>query len=234
MNQSFKHINHELLRYANCWEDAEILAKGLDVTADDHILSIGSGGDNALFLLSQNPARITAVDINTSQLYLIELKKSAIKVLGHHEFLQFLGFKAASKEIRRAYYERLSGELSTQAHEYWSRHLEMLDSGIIYQGKFEKYFLLFSRFVLPLIHSKRNISKLLANKSADQQLHFYKERWNTWRWRLLFKIFFSQRVMGKFGRDKALFNEVKGSVKDIILNERKKNCQTINAKTIIS
>jgi S-adenosylmethionine-diacylglycerol 3-amino-3-carboxypropyl transferase len=46
---------------------------------------------------------------------------------------------------------------------------------------------------------------------------FYSREWDTWRWRLLFKIFFSRFVMGRFGRDPAFFRYVEGSVAERIL-----------------
>src|SRR5205823_11020628 len=45
----------------------------------------------------------------------------------------------------------------------------------------------------------------------------YERQWNTWRWRLLFRVFFSRFVMGRFGRDPSFFSYVEGSVSDRIL-----------------
>ena len=33
------------IRYAQCWEDADVLLQGLDVQPGDHCLSIASAGD---------------------------------------------------------------------------------------------------------------------------------------------------------------------------------------------
>ncbi len=41
-----------------------------------------------------------------------------------------------------------------------------------------------------------------------------RERWNTWRWRLLLQLFFSRFTMGRLGRDPAFFDHVEGSVAD--------------------
>ncbi|MBA3888585.1 MAG: DUF3419 family protein, partial [Acidobacteria bacterium] len=43
------------IRYAQVWEDADILLQGLDVQPGDTCLSIASAGDNALALLTKNP-----------------------------------------------------------------------------------------------------------------------------------------------------------------------------------
>jgi S-adenosylmethionine-diacylglycerol 3-amino-3-carboxypropyl transferase len=102
--------------------------------------------------------------------------------------------------------------------------------GIIDQGKFEKYFHAFRTKILPLIHSKKRIDALFAPKSAEDQKVFFDQQWNTWRWRTLFKVFFSKFVMGKLGRDPEFLNEVKISVSQFILaqaagNLRAKQCQ---------
>ena len=45
------------IRYAQCWEDADLLVEALDVKPGDVCLSIASAGDNALALLTRHPAR---------------------------------------------------------------------------------------------------------------------------------------------------------------------------------
>ena len=42
-------------------------------------------------------------------------------------------------------------------------------------------------------------------------------RADTWRWRILFRLFFSRVVMGRLGRDPSFFRYVEGSVADRIL-----------------
>src|SRR5204863_3495424 len=46
---------------------------------------------------------------------------------------------------------------------------------------------------------------------------FYNRHWDTWRWRLMFRVFFSRFVMGRLGRDPSFFAYVEGSVSDRIL-----------------
>ncbi|MDA7881530.1 BtaA family protein, partial [Akkermansiaceae bacterium] len=86
------------------------------------------------------------------------------------------------------------------------------------RGKFENYFELFRNRVLPLAHSKKKVRELLQSRSPDDRKAFYHEKWNTWRWRAIFKIFFSRFVMGRLGRDPAFFDYVSGSVAERILD----------------
>ena len=41
----------EQIRYAQCWEDADVLLEALDVKTDGSYLSIASAGDNTLALV---------------------------------------------------------------------------------------------------------------------------------------------------------------------------------------
>jgi len=85
------------------------------------------------------------------------------------------------------------------------------------RGKFENYFEIFRTRVLPLAHSKMRVSKLLKPRDREARESFYNETWNTWRWRAIFKVFFSRFMMGRLGRDPAFFDYVSGSVADRIL-----------------
>lgn len=84
-------------------------------------------------------------------------------------------------------------------------------------GKFEDYFRLFRTRVLPLAHSKKRIRELLEQKSQPERESYYQHKWNNWRWRTIFRIFFSRFVMGRLGRDPVFFDYVEGKVADNIL-----------------
>ncbi|MCZ8286509.1 MAG: DUF3419 family protein, partial [Bacteroidia bacterium] len=51
-----KDVDFNLIRYANCWEDAGILSEALDIPKGGKILSIASAGDNSFSLLLKEPA----------------------------------------------------------------------------------------------------------------------------------------------------------------------------------
>jgi len=229
MKKNFKHTNHSYLRYANCWEDADVLLSALNIQATDSVISIASAGDNTFSILSKSPQKVVAVDINEVQLHLTELKKACFLTLSHSEFLAFLGFSKSDK--RKEVFEKIKVQLSKEAIIYWSDNFEQIENGIIHQGKFENYFKLFRTKVIPLIHSKKRVNQLLAIKTNDEQLAYYSNKWNTWRWRLLFSFFFSKTMMAKFGRDKSLFNEVEVNVKDFMFNQAQKEVSTTKCQT---
>ena len=57
------YAEFDIIRYAQVWEDAEILIEALDIKEEDNILSIASAGENALSILIKNPKKVYAIDV---------------------------------------------------------------------------------------------------------------------------------------------------------------------------
>lgn len=221
-------VDFSIIRYANCWEDSEVLLKGLSPRAGSKILSIASAGDNSFSLLTTDPELVVAVDVNPTQLYLVALKKAAIRHLDYADVLTFLGFKDGADRLK--WYQQIKSELDMDVRQYWEQHTDSIAKGVIHQGKFERYFRLFANRVLPFIHSKRQVERLLVPKDDMEQIHFYQRKWNTWRWRLFFNIFFSRFAMGKFGRDPQFLKEVGVDVSSYIFKKAEKHLKKVNAQ----
>jgi len=207
------------IRYAQCWEDADILLKALNVREGDVCLSVASAGENSLSLLTCNPARVIAVDMNPAQLSCLALRVAAYRTLSHEELLQLIGSRECSH--REVLYRQTRDVLEPNAREFWDVRPEAIRAGIGNAGKFEDYFSLFRRNVLPWIHSRRRVEQLLAGGTAEERHHFYTRHWANRRWELLFRVFFSRFVMGRFGRDPEFFRYVEGSVSERILARAK-------------
>ncbi|MEM7384146.1 MAG: DUF3419 family protein [Verrucomicrobiota bacterium] len=203
------------IRYAQCWEDADVLLEGLDIQPGDIGLSIASAGDNALAMLSRGPARVLAVDLNPAQLACVELRVAAYKNLAHAELLELIGSRPSRR--RSELFQRCRNALSTEVIQFWEHHSATIDAGIGSGGKFENYFRLFRQRALRLVHSPERIAALLEPRDAKDRAPFYEQTWNTWRWRTLFRLFFSRTMMGRLGRDPSFFTYVEGSVADRIL-----------------
>lgn len=210
----------DLIRYANVWEDADLLCDALRPTPEPggrtrRILSIASAGDNAFALLAEG-AEVVAADLSPAQLALVDLKRAAIRRLSHPEALAFLGVRPGPD--RRRVYEDLEKDLSEQSREIWRERLDDVADGVIHHGKFEGYFKLFRERILPLVHRRKTVLDLLRERDEAGRVRFYEETWDTWRWRLLFRIFFSRFAMGRLGRDPEFFRYVEGSVAERILS----------------
>lgn len=215
-SEAAQHADFSEIRYAQVWEDADILVDALQPRGKS-VLSIASAGDNAFALLAAGAERVIALDLNPAQLACMELRAAAYARLNHREFLALIGSGVASESDRSLLYDQCRGGLSSPARSFWDARGALIANGIGSAGKFERYFESFRTRVMPLIHSRATIDALLRGGSRADREEFYLERWNTARWRLLFKIFFSRFVMGRLGRDPSFFRYVEGSVADRIL-----------------
>ncbi|TVR45184.1 MAG: DUF3419 family protein [Planctomycetota bacterium] len=204
------------IRYAQCWEDADVLLAGLSIRPGDTCVGIASAGDNCLAMLTADPAQVVAVDLNPTQLFCLELRVAAYRCLDHPGLLRLIGSRPATD--RPALYARCRPELSQPCQEFWDAQPQLIADGIGAAGKFEAYFRLFRKRILPLVHSRRRVLSLLQSPDLESAQVFYRQRWDTWRWRLLFRIFFSRWVMGRAGRDPEFFRYVQGSVAERILS----------------
>lgn len=107
------------LVYPQIWEDPVADMAALDIRPDSHIVTIASGGCNALSYLRANPAKITAVDLNAAHIALNRLKSVAAQQLDSHElFFRFFG-EANSKENLRVYQDQLRPHLDETSRRYW-------------------------------------------------------------------------------------------------------------------
>jgi S-adenosylmethionine-diacylglycerol 3-amino-3-carboxypropyl transferase len=204
------------IRYASVWEDADVLCEALaPVAAGGRLLSIASAGDNALALLTLDPAEVVAADLSPVQLACVELRIAAFRHLDHPQLLAFLGTAPAAD--RAETYRSLREDLSADARAFWDGQPEAVAGGVIHAGKFERYLRAFRTRILPFVHPRGRIDRLREKRTIAEQQRFYAREWDTWRWRLLFRLFFSRTVMGRMGRDPAFFSHVEGSVGSRIL-----------------
>ena len=221
-------VDFSRIRYAQVWEDADVLLDALAIQPTDTVVSIASAGDNALALLGAGAERVIALDLNPAQLACLALRVAAYRCLEHPELLQLIGSRPAGATERAALYARCRHELTVEARAFWDGQPEFIAPGIGSIGKFEAYFRLFRTRVLPLVHSRSRIAALLRGGTRSEREEFYAKRWDTWRWRLLFRLFFSRFVMGRLGRDPAFFKYVEGSVADRILSRTRHALTELN------
>ena len=203
------------IRYAQCWEDADVLLSALEPGPGKRCLSIASAGDNTLALLSRDPESVLALDLSPAQLACLELRVAAYRTLQHGELLELIG--SVDSDARPRLYEACRKHLSSGARAFWDDRPDLIAGGVGSAGKFEHYFRMFRERVLPLVHPRETVRELLRSKSGDERRSFYRNRWNNWRWRLMFRMFFSRKLMGLLGRDPEFFRYVEDSVSERIL-----------------
>jgi S-adenosylmethionine-diacylglycerol 3-amino-3-carboxypropyl transferase len=194
------------VRYAQSWEDPENLRGALAPDASSTILSIAAAGDNSFALLLQGAGRVVSVDMSPAQCALVELKRAAIRTLEHEELLRFVG--ATPSQERRHTYARVRAELPDDARTFWDAQPELIAAGVIHVGKLEHMFRIFRTRVHPLIHGRRTTRAAFDARTRLARERFWHERWNNRRWRLTTRMFFSEAVIGRLGRDPSFFEHV--------------------------
>jgi S-adenosylmethionine-diacylglycerol 3-amino-3-carboxypropyl transferase len=109
------------LVYTQIWEDPEADLAALQLPLGSTIVTISSGGCNALSYLAAQPAQVYAVDLNEAHLSLLKLKLAGLRAFSNYaEFWQFFG-EAASRSNAALYRERLRPWLDSDARSYWDK-----------------------------------------------------------------------------------------------------------------
>jgi len=212
--------------YGQVWEDADVLIEALDIRPGDVCLSIASAGDNTLALLGRHPARVVAIDRSEAQLWCLDLRVAAFRNLEHRELLELFGSRPCADRARL--YKRCRRSLSREARDFWDGQRSAIARGIGGAGRFERYFELFRRWLLPLVHPADRIASLVREKTPAERQRFYDHEWDSPRWRLLFRLFFSRAVMGRLGRRPECFAHVSGDVAEPLLQRTRHALTTLN------
>lgn len=170
--------------YNQIWEDPRVDLQALELDERSRVLTISSGGCNALNYLVENPESVTAVDLNRNHIYLLNLKLVALKHLPSHEdFFAFFG--TGKSENSGALYQRfIAPNLDRNTREFWESNT--LGGGLIYgdrisffrnAGLYEHsrngYFLRFFHRVSHLVGCKPE-EVLKAKTLAEQEKLFEK------------------------------------------------------------
>jgi S-adenosylmethionine-diacylglycerol 3-amino-3-carboxypropyl transferase len=197
----------EGIGYASCWEDASVLRAALRVRRGDTVLSITSGGCNALALLLDDPARVVAVDFNPHQNRLMRLKMAALRHLSHDEVLALIGVRPSTDRL--ALWARLRPHVPAEDRSWWDARPGHVAAGLYRAGRTDRYLMAFGRLVRAWL-GQRRVDQLFAFTDLDAQRAFYHEVWDDWRWRTMLGVFFHRRVISR-AKDPSHFRYVDGS-----------------------
>lgn len=204
----FDHI-----RYAQLWEDADVLVAALRGPPGQTYMSICSAGDNALAMLTLDPKRVIVVDLSPAQIECLNVRIAAMRTLDHAAYLELLGARPSAR--RAGLLDAVAAALPPKSQAFWaSQKAAVVAHGLGGIGKFEHYFRILQTRLLPLVHRQETIDGVFVSRPAAERRQFYDRRWNNWRWQVLLKAFFSRYAMGRLGRDPAFFDHVTGSVSD--------------------
>lgn len=118
----FAHVFKGLV-YPQIWEDPEVDMEALQIRAGHRIVTIASGGCNAMSYLTADPAKVEAVDLNTAHVAFNRLKLAAVANLPSYDaFYRFYG--TADDKANLAAYERfIQPHLDTTSRAYWEKRM---------------------------------------------------------------------------------------------------------------
>jgi len=88
--------------YNQIWEDPDVDAAALQLDQNSRIMTISSGGCNALNYLCRGVASVDVVDLNIHHLNLLRLKLQALKTFPtHDDFFAFFGITSDPANLER-------------------------------------------------------------------------------------------------------------------------------------
>ena len=161
------------LVYPQIWEDPVVDMKAMKIEPSHSIVTIASGGCNALSYLTAKPARVTAVDLNHTHVALVNLKIAGLKFLPDwHSFYSFFGAADEAKNIS-LFDTHLRSALDEKTLRYWSKRNLLRQRRITqFRKNFYRYGLL-GRFIgaghlITKLYGK-DISKLVKCKTMEEQ-----------------------------------------------------------------
>ncbi|SCK22302.1 DUF3419 family protein [Vogesella sp. LIG4] len=161
------------LVYAQIWEDPQIDIEALALKPGARLVTIASGGCNALAYLSQQPAVVHAVDLNHSHLAMLALKKAAFATLPDYQtLLDFLG-SADRKQNPQRFRRYVAPQLPVVARQYWEgkdwrgRQRYQLFAHHAYRHGLLGRFIGFGHLVTRLLGG--NLGKIADAGSLDEQ-----------------------------------------------------------------
>lgn len=170
--------------YNQIWEDPRVDLQALKLDENSRILTISSGGCNALNYLLEEPCSVTAVDLNRHHIYLLNLKLAALKHLPNYEaFFDFFG-RGKGKNAGASYLRYLALHLDGDTRTFWGSNtlgggllygdrISFFTNGGLYDHSRNGYFL---RFFHKLARLSGCDTELILNaRSEEEQRRLYEK-----------------------------------------------------------
>lgn len=179
-NCLFRGIHGHNLVYNSCWEDPQLDRRALDLGPSDTVLAITSGGCNVLDYVLTGPAHVYAVDINSRQNALLELKLAGIESLDFETFFTLFG-KGRLPEFPALYHGALRGLLSDEARRYWDQRQHWFAGSewwhsFYFRGTTGLVARLINFYIDRVAGVREAITALLQSGSVDEQQDIYESQ----------------------------------------------------------
>lgn len=165
------------LVYAQIWEDPELDASAMQLGPEHRVVTIASGGCNALSYLLSNPGEVVAVDLNAAHVALTRLKRAGVAHLPDYEtFFRFFGDGADARNIP-SYDGYLRPHLDRATRRYWEqrtplgyRRVRMFARGFYRYGLLGRFITLVH--IVARLHGQ-NPQRMLEARSLQEQREIF-------------------------------------------------------------
>lgn len=170
--------------YNQIWEDPRVDLQALQLDENSRVLTISSGGCNALNYLLANPRTVTAVDLNRHHIYLLNLKVAALKFLPSYEdFFAFFGYGKSERTIQN-YEKFIAPNLDAETRKFWEsssllgkithgRRINFFRKGGLYEHSRNGYFLRFFHKFSHILGCRPE--EVLKAKTPEEQEKLYEQ-----------------------------------------------------------
>ncbi|MDM7924330.1 MAG: BtaA family protein [Pyrinomonadaceae bacterium] len=170
--------------YNQIWEDPSVDLEALELDGTSNVLTISSGGCNALNYLLASPASVTAVDLNRHHIALLDLKIAALKTLpSYEEFFEFFG-KGGGPDSCVNYLRYIRPSLGKDARRFWESNtfggsllfgdrIAFFNDGRFYDHSRNGYFLKFFHRLSHLLGCRPE--KVLEARDLAEQAELFEE-----------------------------------------------------------
>jgi S-adenosylmethionine-diacylglycerol 3-amino-3-carboxypropyl transferase len=203
---SFTPSFRRTLNYSSVNEDWRSEAAALRLDHSSSVLCITGAGDRPLDLLARGPARVTAIDIVPAQNHLLRLKIAAIDRLEYDDYVAFLGLVPATASWRDVVWRRLRNDLPGETRSFFDQRHNLIGSGVIYGGRWERFFKDVSSIARLLRGSF--VRDLFGFTDINEQRHFILKQWDTVAWRMVYAAVCSTLTSRVFLGDPAFYAHV--------------------------
>ena len=168
--------------YNQIWEDPRVDLLALKLDSRSRVLTISSGGCNALNYLLDGPASVTAVDLNRHHIYLLNLKIAALKFLPSFDgFFDFFG-RGKGKNTGSNYLRYIAPHLDNDTRRFWGSNtfgggllygerISVFANAGLYDHSRNGYFLHFFHRLAHLFGCRPE--EILTAKDKEEQVRLY-------------------------------------------------------------
>ena len=174
----FNLVHGRNIVYNQCWEDPRLDRVALELTPKDRVVVITSAGCNALDYALAGAGHVHAVDMNSKQNHLLELKQVGLKHLDYPTFWKLFG-QGSLPEWKSVYPALLRPNLTEDARKFWDH------KGILFRHGRRKSFYFrctsgtfawFVNYYVDRVAKMRDaVNALLAAENVEQQKSLFEQ-----------------------------------------------------------